>query len=155
MYLCIDHLFKEGFGVNNNGPVSDVEVEVLCKLLTTIGGTLEKREKSKSTQQPSKIQTKFEELENIVNKNVGLNRRIRFMLLDLFELRKNNWTPRQKQEGPKTIGQIHADATKEREKDVTPSKEREKEKMVPSNRPGAQDVRMILSKKPQPTTWII
>uniref|UniRef100_A0A673JFE8 Eukaryotic translation initiation factor 4 gamma 1-like n=1 Tax=Sinocyclocheilus rhinocerous TaxID=307959 RepID=A0A673JFE8_9TELE len=36
--------------------------------------------------------------------------RIRFMLQDVLDLRKNNWVPRRGDQGPKTIDQIHKEA---------------------------------------------
>ena len=39
------------------------------------------------------------------------------MILDLFDLRRNEWTPRRREyiSSPKTIDQIHEDVLKERE----------------------------------------
>ena len=43
----------------------------------------------------------------------GLSSRIRFMLQDLRELREAKWAPRAKEEGPKTIAEVHQDAMDE------------------------------------------
>ena len=40
---------------------------------------------------------------------------IRFMIQDVIDLRKCQWKPRQKDNNPKTIEQIHKDAERERD----------------------------------------
>ena len=44
------------------------------------------------------------------SKNKILASRLRFMIKDVLEQRKNNWVPRRKVSGPKTIGEIHLQA---------------------------------------------
>ena len=53
-------------------------------------------------------------LEVIVNKRKTSNP-IRFMIQDVIDLRKCQWKPRQKDNNPKTIEQIHKDAERERD----------------------------------------
>jgi len=44
-----------------------------------------------------------------------LSSRVRFMLRDAIDLRKNNWQQRRKVEGPKKIDEVHRDAAQERQ----------------------------------------
>lgn len=56
----------------------------------------------------------FEKIDKIL-KDKQVKSRIRFMLQDLQDLRRNNWKPRKRDEfDPKTITQIHEDAQKEK-----------------------------------------
>lgn len=43
-----------------------------------------------------------------------ISNRIRFMIQDVIELRKNGWKPRREDTNPKTIGQDHRESRKER-----------------------------------------
>uniref|UniRef100_A0A673JKA7 Eukaryotic translation initiation factor 4 gamma 1-like n=1 Tax=Sinocyclocheilus rhinocerous TaxID=307959 RepID=A0A673JKA7_9TELE len=51
----------------------------------------------------------FHQMEKII-KDRKTSSRIRFMLQDVLDLRKNNWVPRRGDQGPKTIDQIHKEA---------------------------------------------
>jgi hypothetical protein len=55
----------------------------------------------------------------ILSNNTALDSRHRFMLLDLIEMRRNQWTQRRKSEGPKKIEEIHRDAAMERSRSQT------------------------------------
>ena len=44
--------------------------------------------------------------------------RVRFMILDLAELRKNKWVPRGGEKGPKTIEEVREQAEKERTENI-------------------------------------
>ncbi|KAK1306619.1 Eukaryotic translation initiation factor 4G [Acorus calamus] len=46
--------------------------------------------------------------------NQKLSSRVRFMLRDAIDLRKNKWQQRRKVEGPKKIEEVHRDAAQER-----------------------------------------
>jgi translation initiation factor 4G len=37
----------------------------------------------------------------------SLDSRLRFMIMDVLDMRRNNWAARRKQEGPKKIDDIH------------------------------------------------
>lgn len=79
-------------------------IESLVKLLRTVGATM-----SQADAGPKMLQVYFERVEKIMNMD-GLPSRLKFMLLDLIDLRKMNWHDKQADKGPKTIQQIHAEA---------------------------------------------
>ncbi|CAG8735290.1 8596_t:CDS:2, partial [Acaulospora morrowiae] len=91
-----------------NGNPEEEEMESLCKLLTTVGQQLD-HFKAKSH-----MNQYFERMESM-SKNNALNSRIRFMLMDVIELRNNDWVPRRDNNAPKTIAEIHEDAAKQKE----------------------------------------
>lgn len=78
-------------------------LECLCRLLTTIGRKLEEHKD---------IQNYFDEMQKIVHDKV-VSSRIRFMLQDVIDLRRNKWVPRRQDAGPKTIDQIARDVATE------------------------------------------
>lgn len=47
----------------------------------------------------------FADIDRIIG-NKQISSRVRFMLQDLVDLRKNNWKPRREAAGPKTIDQV-------------------------------------------------
>jgi translation initiation factor 4G len=50
-----------------------------------------------------------------LSNNMKLSSRVRFMLKDAIDLRKNKWQQRRKVEGPKKIEEVHRDAAQERQ----------------------------------------
>lgn len=60
------------------------------------------------------VDTYFQQLDKIVN-NRKTSARVRFMIQDVVELRRDNWTPRREDNNPKTIEQIHREAQHEEE----------------------------------------
>ncbi|CAH2327978.1 eukaryotic translation initiation factor 4 gamma 1 isoform X1 [Pelobates cultripes] len=87
---------------------TEESMECICQLLTSVGKHLENG-------QPG-MDNYFNKL-NIFIKN-KTSSRIRFLVQDVLDLRKNNWVPRHKPEGPKTIDQIHKEAEQESKKKV-------------------------------------
>ncbi|CAH2300952.1 eukaryotic translation initiation factor 4 gamma 1 isoform X1 [Pelobates cultripes] len=77
---------------------SEESIECICILLTTTGKSLENGQ-CRLDNYISKI--------DIFIKNQKTSSRIRFLVQDMMELRKNNWVPRHTPQGPKTIEQIH------------------------------------------------
>ena len=55
----------------------------------------------------------FQRIQAIVEKR-QTSSRVRFMLTDTMDLRKNNWVPRRDESAPKTIEQIHKEAEEEK-----------------------------------------
>lgn len=47
----------------------------------------------------------------VLSKEMTLSSRIRFMLLDVLEMRESGWRERRKKDGPKTIDQVRASAS--------------------------------------------
>lgn len=82
------------------------EVESLVKLLTTVGATLDSHERG-----AQRMDVYFERLE-LLTKADTLTSRIKFMVMDVMDLRKNKWVGKETNKGPKTIAEIHEDAAK-------------------------------------------
>ncbi|XP_028282693.1 eukaryotic translation initiation factor 4 gamma 1a isoform X2 [Parambassis ranga] len=97
MHDCVVKLLKNH---------DEESLECLCRLLSTIGKDLD-FEKAKP-----RMDQYFNQMDKII-KERKTSSRIRFMLQDVLDLRKNNWVPRRGDQGPKTIDQIHKDAEME------------------------------------------
>jgi len=99
MWRCLASMTQE-----DKAP-DEEEVESVCKMLTTIGKKLEQESESeKSLETP--LGSVFTTLEKFsVNKT--LSSRVRFMIRDVIDLRKDKWVPKRSALGPKTIEEIH------------------------------------------------
>ncbi|ORX56526.1 hypothetical protein BCR36DRAFT_319935 [Piromyces finnis] len=91
-------------------------VECLCFLFRTVGNKVENQliaiEKDNETlKEWSKEWNRYFSDMNSLSKNKAFPSRMRFMLMDIIELRKNKW--KSKDNGPKTIAEIHKEAEKE------------------------------------------
>ncbi|XP_012437563.1 eukaryotic translation initiation factor 4G isoform X1 [Gossypium raimondii] len=102
MHECIKKLLGE-----YENP-DEEDVEALCKLMSTIGEMID-HPKAKVH-----MDAYFERMAKLSN-NMKLSSRIRFMLRDAIDLRKNKWQQRRKVEGPKKIEEVHRDAAQERQ----------------------------------------
>ncbi|KAL5866209.1 hypothetical protein ACOSQ3_003723 [Xanthoceras sorbifolium] len=102
MHECI----KKLLGQYENPDEEDVEA--LCKLMSTIGEMID-HPKAKEH-----MDAYFDRMAKFSN-NMKLSSRVRFMLKDSIELRKNKWQQRRKVEGPKKIEEVHRDAAQERQ----------------------------------------
>ena len=113
MYECIDNLIAvtdaDGAFKAFKDTQDEQYIELLCRLLHTIGAKLESQETS-STSTPLKFY--FRELEKL-SKDKKLNSRIRFSLEEVIELRRNHWQSRREEEGPAKLDQIHEKAAAE------------------------------------------
>ncbi|KAL3683609.1 hypothetical protein R1sor_001631 [Riccia sorocarpa] len=97
MHECIKKLLGE-----YQNP-DEEDVEALCKLMSTIGRIID-HQKAKEH-----IDTYFRRMETL-SENYKLSSRLRFMLKDVIDLRRNGWQERRKVEGPQRIDDIHRDA---------------------------------------------
>ncbi|XP_032659811.1 eukaryotic translation initiation factor 4 gamma 1 isoform X10 [Chelonoidis abingdonii] len=97
MHDCVVKLLKNH---------DEESLECLCRLLTTIGKDLD-FEKAKP-----RMDQYFNQMDKII-KEKKTSSRIRFMLQDVIDLRRNSWVPRRGDQGPKTIDQIHKEAEME------------------------------------------
>jgi translation initiation factor 4G len=89
--------------------ISEDTLECLCKLLTTIGLKMEKQDQNKED-----LGDYMRRLREIVDRKAPkVNSRIRFMIQDVLDLRRSNWTPRRQDLNPKTIGQIQKEVETE------------------------------------------
>ncbi|PWA13633.1 initiation factor eIF-4 gamma, MA3, Armadillo-type fold protein [Artemisia annua] len=102
MHECI----KKLLGQYENPDEEDIEA--LCKLMSTIGEMID-HQKAKEH-----IDAYFDMMSRLSD-NMVLSSRVRFMLKDSIDLRKNNWRQRRKVEGPKKIDEVHRDAAQERQ----------------------------------------
>ncbi|KAI4356582.1 hypothetical protein L6164_000597 [Bauhinia variegata] len=84
------------------------DVEALCKLMSTIGEMID-HPKAKEH-----MDSYFERMKLLSN-NMNFSSRVRFMLKDAIDLRKNKWQQKRKVEGPKKIEEVHRDAAQERQ----------------------------------------
>jgi hypothetical protein len=94
MHTCIVHLMGD---INNP---SEEDIEALCNLLTTIGSKLD------HAKAQSHMDTYFNRLSEIGQNKEKLSSRIRFMIMDLIDLRKNDWVPRMKKQEAKSQDQV-------------------------------------------------
>ncbi|CAN0921747.1 Eukaryotic translation initiation factor 4G [Linum grandiflorum] len=101
MHECI----KKLLGQYQNPDEEDVEA--LCKLMSTIGVMID-HPKAKEH-----MDAYFDRMTKLSN-NPKLSSRVRFMLKDAIDLRRNKWQQRRKVEGPKKIDEVHRDAAQER-----------------------------------------
>ncbi|XP_073307972.1 eukaryotic translation initiation factor 4G-like [Primulina huaijiensis] len=83
-------------------------IEALCKLMSTIGEMID-HPKAKEH-----MDAYFDIMAKLSN-NMKLSSRVRFMLKDVIDLRKNRWQQRRKVEGPKKIEEVHRDAAQEKQ----------------------------------------
>jgi translation initiation factor 4G len=98
MHECVMRL------INFEGLPDEAAIESLSKLLRTIGRTMEA-----SDQGPGLLNQYFQRIDIILNME-GLASRMKFMLMDIIDLRKNKWEDKKGLKGPKTIQEIHAEA---------------------------------------------
>lgn len=111
IHRCIRRL------LSNDNPSEEV-IESICQLLTTVGKTLDTPENKPH------VDVYFDRL--IAFENIStLPSRLRFMIMDVVDLRKNGWASDTYEKGPKTVAEIHEEAQaklreKEREKKRNP-----------------------------------
>nr|XP_043609070.1 eukaryotic translation initiation factor 4G-like [Erigeron canadensis] len=106
MHECI----KKLLGQNQNP--DEENIESLCKLMTTIGAMID-HPKAKEH-----IDAYFGTMLRLSD-NMILSSRLRFMLKDVIDMRKNKWQQRMKVEGPKKIEDVHRDIIQERHEQTT------------------------------------
>ena len=107
MVSCIKQLLgiKDGEGEESVEP-SEEQLEALCKLLTTVGKKLDQAEMI------PQVDAFFKKLDDI-RATSKIDSRIKFAILDVIDLRKNNWVPRKGiATGPKTLEAARADSEK-------------------------------------------
>lgn len=98
MHECVKKL------VDYQGIPDEAEVESLSKLLRTIGANLDSTEKGKLM-----MDAYFQRIESMMN-IPDLNSRLKFMLLDVLDLRKARWHSKEANKGPKTLEEVRAEA---------------------------------------------
>ncbi|XP_065095481.1 eukaryotic translation initiation factor 4 gamma 3-like isoform X3 [Ochlerotatus camptorhynchus] len=103
MHSCIKLLIEK-----DHKDYDEETLECLCKLLTTIGSKMEKE----NDQDLGKY---FDKMGEIVRhkEQYRISSRIRFMIQDVIDLRRNGWNPRRQDLNPKTMNQIQKEAETE------------------------------------------
>ena len=104
MHTCIVRLLR-----TTTEPEED-EIESVCKLLSTVGYLLD----STSGNHKSRMDVYFKRIDDILQ-SPNISSRMRFMLMDVVDLRNNNWVSRHDTTAPKTIAEIHAEAAKQQQ----------------------------------------
>ncbi|XP_047982957.1 eukaryotic translation initiation factor 4G-like isoform X2 [Salvia hispanica] len=105
MHECIGKLL--GQQTQHQNP-DEENIEALCKLMSTIGVMIDHPKAKDHMDAYFLIMTQL-------SNNTKLSSRVRFMLRDSIDLRKNKWQQRRKVEGPKKIEDVHRDAAQERQ----------------------------------------
>ncbi|KAJ6218468.1 hypothetical protein RDWZM_009625 [Blomia tropicalis] len=95
LHNCIQQLLSKKKKRSLKDKIQDLEC--LCEIMKNIGYLLEEKEEARGL-----LDQYFERMEKY-SKQSELSSRIRFMLLDVIDLRKNDWVPRQKEALPSTI----------------------------------------------------
>lgn len=106
MHECVKKL------LDYEGTPEEAEVESLSSLLRTIGKQLD----SSESKAAGRMDAYFER----INQTVALPdlpSRLRFMLMDIIDLRKAGWESKDADKGPKTIQQIHEEAESARQQE--------------------------------------
>ncbi|KAF8669229.1 hypothetical protein HU200_051560 [Digitaria exilis] len=101
MHECIKKLFGD-----YDNP-DEENIEALCKLMSTIGEMID------HVKAKGHMDVYFDIMQKM-STSQKLSSRVRFMLRDSIDLRKNKWQQRRKVEGPKKIEEVHRDAAQER-----------------------------------------
>uniref|UniRef100_A0A915PSM8 MIF4G domain-containing protein n=1 Tax=Setaria digitata TaxID=48799 RepID=A0A915PSM8_9BILA len=128
---CIVHLLKN----HSESPDGDEEsIECAVKMLESVGkladrqcqqqqasyqsGSLDSHSQSAQQEHPQETQ-KHEEFntnlyfEHLKEVSTKVSNRVRFLILNLIELRDNKWVPRTSESGPKTLEEVHDEARRE------------------------------------------
>lgn len=100
---------------------TEEKLECLCKLLTTVGRKMEEKMSDEVQNQKHyrDLTPHFQTMQSIASdnkKHPKISSRVRFMLMDVIELRKNKWVPRRNDVNPKTMVQIQKEAEQEQYK---------------------------------------
>lgn len=98
MHECVLRL------LNFEGLPDEAAVESLTKLLRTIGATMQSTD-----QGPALLETYFARINKIMNMD-GLPSRLKFMLMDVVDLKAAGWRSKDDAKGPKTIQEIREEA---------------------------------------------
>jgi len=107
----------------NEDEVDEEKVECFAKLMTVIGQSLEAQSDAMRSVGKVDASEKLNDCWNTVEVMAGkkkqtkkgpkVSNRIKFMLLDLIEMREKGWVTRRKEETAKTLAQIHKEVAKE------------------------------------------
>ena len=99
MHECVRKLLEF------QGIPDEAEIESLTKLLRTIGGNLDSTDKGRGM-----MDAYFQRINTIMDLE-GLPSRLKFMLMDVVDLRRANWASKEANKGPKTLKEIQAEVS--------------------------------------------
>jgi len=99
MHECVKKL------VDYTGIPDEAEIESLTKLLRTIGANLDSSEKGSPV-----MDIYFVRIKNMVD-TPELPSRLKFMLMDIIDLRKKRWQSKEANKGPKTLEEVRAEVS--------------------------------------------
>ncbi|KAL6238648.1 hypothetical protein BDW75DRAFT_4767 [Aspergillus navahoensis] len=102
MHMCIKKL------VDYEGTPDEAEVESLTSLLRTIGAALD----SPDNEQNRKFMDAYFQRIHLMIQTPNLPSRLKFMLMDIVDLRNARWVSKDADKGPKTIQQIREEAAR-------------------------------------------
>ncbi|KAI1467089.1 uncharacterized protein F4812DRAFT_48863 [Daldinia caldariorum] len=98
MHECVKKL------VDHSGVPDEAEVESLSKLLRTIGANLDSTDKGRVM-----MDAYFARIQGMIDLP-DLPSRLKFMLMDVIDLRKAHWVSKEANKGPKTLEEVRAEA---------------------------------------------
>ncbi|KAG9246357.1 hypothetical protein BJ878DRAFT_290921 [Calycina marina] len=98
MHECVKKL------VDYTGIPDEAEIESLTKLLKTIGLNLDSTEKGKPM-----MDVYFQRIQAMVE-TPALPSRLKYMLMDILDLRKLHWRSKETNKGPKTLDEVRLEA---------------------------------------------
>ncbi|KAK9775034.1 hypothetical protein SCAR479_08308 [Seiridium cardinale] len=98
MHECVRKL------VDFQGMPDEAEVESLSKLLRTIGGNLDSTDKGKLM-----MDAYFQRIQTMID-YPDIPSRLKFMLMDVVDLRRTGWISKETNKGPKTLEEVRAEA---------------------------------------------
>ncbi|MCJ1401545.1 hypothetical protein MMC11_004761 [Xylographa trunciseda] len=128
MHMCVKRL------VDWEGMPDEAEVESLTSLLKTIGETLDSEEKMRST-----MDAYFLRINGMIGVE-GLPSRLRFMLMDIVDMRRKGWKSKDTAtKGPTTLEEVRQQA-------INAEREKEAQRAVDSSRRGGGGGRMGLGR---------
>ncbi|KAK1769823.1 hypothetical protein QBC33DRAFT_446891 [Phialemonium atrogriseum] len=98
MHECVRKLLEF------QGIPDEAEIESLTKLLRTIGANLDSTEKGRPM-----MDAYFQRMQSIIDLP-DLPSRLKFMLMDIVDLRRVRWASKEANKGPKTLEEVRAEA---------------------------------------------
>jgi len=115
MIFCLPFLLD----ADSSDAVDEEKIECFAKLMTTIGHSLELQSKALENvgkkDSMEKLLKCWKDVEDLL-KGKKISSRVKFMLKDLMDLKKNGWKVRRKVETAKTLNEIHREVAKEERK---------------------------------------
>lgn len=97
MHECVKKL------VDYTGIPDEAEIESLTKLLKTIGGNLDSTERGNNM-----MDVYFQRIDGMVQ-TPELPSRLKFMLMDIIDLRRKRWQSKEANKGPKTLDEVRVE----------------------------------------------